>query len=102
MTHVCEPCGEEFDTLSAKRLHQTDECPGQFDYIDAEDKPTDETVEETVEGLTTCQQCERQSEGPFTRGDDHTDAGYSVEIRFRCEHCGFSNVNTAILQGGRA
>jgi len=99
--HVCEPCGESFETLSRKRLHQKQDCPGQFEQIGTDGMDQDDIVEETVRGLVTCQQCERRHDGSFTRGDDYTNAGYSVEIRFTCDHCGFNNVNTAILEGLR-
>lgn len=97
--HVCEPCGSTFETLTKKRLHQKDDCPGLFDNIDTDGKDPDEIAGRTARGLLTCQDCEQVHDGPFTRGDDHTTAGYSIEIRFRCQRCGFQNVNTAVMEG---
>lgn len=99
MSHTCQGCGESFDTLSAKRLHQQDGCQGQFDHVEAGDRDPDDVARETTEALLTCQNCETVHGGGFTRGDDITQAGYSVEIVFDCEGCGFHNVNTAVMEG---
>ncbi len=96
--HTCQ-CGETFETLSRKRLHQKDDCQAQLEHIEAGDRDSRTVAAETAEALLTCQQCESGHEGQFTRSDDATEAGYSVEIEFDCEDCGFHNVNTAILEG---
>ena len=102
MTWTCEACGDEFETLTRKRLHQKNDCPGKFDHIDADGKSKNDLVDETVGALLECQQCEHRHQGGVTREDDYTDAGYSIGVRFTCQECGFQNANTAILEGGEA
>lgn len=97
--HACQGCGEEFETLTRKRLHQQDGCQGQFDHIEAGDRDTGVVARETTAALLTCQNCETVHDGDIVRGDDFTQAGYSLEITFDCEDCGFHNVNTAVMEG---
>jgi len=92
--YVCEPCGETFPTLTRKRLHQKDDCPGLFDELDPDD---DNVAEKAAAGLLTCQRCDERHDGRFQRSEDMTDAGYSIEVRFKCQSCGFDNDNTCIL-----
>lgn len=44
MTHECDECGQEFDTLSRLRLH---ECPGE-QFAEATDDPTTDTTDEST------------------------------------------------------
>lgn len=92
--HVCRQCDETFETLSAKRLHQRDDCPGKYDEIDPD---SDDAALQAATELLTCEQCEREHDGSVQRSEDVTEAGYSLEITFRCQFCGFNNVNTVIL-----
>lgn len=95
--HQCTSCGETFQTLSRKRLHQKSDCPALDEVIDTEGMDTEEIVDQMVSSLSTCERCEREHQGEFTRADSQTGSDYSVELQFTCEHCGFHNVNTAIL-----
>jgi hypothetical protein len=99
VTHQCQ-CGEEFETLTAKRIHQRDDCAGQYEHIEAGDRDSDDVAREATEALLTCQRCERVHDGKWLRSEDVTTAGLTLEIRFTCEHCGFQNVNTAAFEGG--
>lgn len=99
MSHTCESCEDEFPTLTRKRLHQRDDCPGADEEVDISNLDVDEQAELVVEKLLVCDICESQNDHAEAIDKDVTDAGLSVTLTFECSACGAHNENTGILGG---
>lgn len=105
MTYECEACGEEFRTLTKKRLH--DDCPegaryGETDAPDEEiptaDMDTDDMVDLAIERLLICDMCGASVDGASSVNNEQNENGVSVAVEFDCPECGAFNENTATFE----
>ena len=94
--HTCSSCGESFETLSTKRLHQS-ECDEADDAVDVSDLDEDAIAERAVAELLTCDVCGARNDGAESIKTDETEAGIGIEVAFECTYCGAQNDNEAIL-----
>lgn len=102
MTYDCPACGEDFETLSRKRLH---DCPAGAQWggdvpdeeLDTSDMSVDEMTEVAVEGVLQCDVCGEQNSGAEDYDREVSEKGVALSVFFECEHCGASNENTATL-----
>ncbi|WP_049985732.1 hypothetical protein [Halobellus rufus] len=99
MAHVCDGCGETFETLTRLRLHEKDDCQGQetFDEIDPE---ADDVGTQGVEGLLTCRNCDRPNPNAAVEETaDYDGEDYHLIVEFGCHFCGFDNENRLVMTG---
>lgn len=102
-TYDCSGCGEEFETLSSKRLH---DCPAGARYggddpdawQDVTGDDFDEMAEAAVEETLECFNCGVQSDGAADYDRAITDRGVSLTFKFECDECGAWNENTATFE----
>lgn len=94
--YICTSCGESFETLSKKRLHQRD-CSAADADLDVSDIDADEIAERTVAELLVCDVCGQKNDGAASIDRDITPAGLAFTLTFTCETCGAHNENEAIL-----
>jgi len=94
--YTCNSCDESFETLTKKRLHQS-ECPEADADLDVSDHDVDGVAERVVEELLVCDVCGTKNDGAESVETDRTDAGLGVELDFECASCGARNENEAIL-----
>lgn len=104
MSYTCDACGEEFGTLSRKRLH---ECPAEAEYgttddpeldVPAADMDTDDMAELAVQQMLVCDVCGEKNDGVDELDHSVTSQGVSFAVEFDCRHCGATNENTAVLE----
>jgi len=95
-TYTCTSCGESFETLTRKRLHQR-ECAEADADVDVSDRDLDEIAERTVAELLTCDVCGARNDGAKSIQHDETEAGLGIAVAFECTYCGAHNDNEAIL-----
>ena len=101
--YECEGCGESFDTLSSKRLH---ECPSGVMYgggeIDAEypvaDMDLDDMTELAVEQVLICDVCGEKNSGANDVTSDYNQNGVSLAVHFECSYCGAWNDNSVTFE----
>lgn len=94
--HTCRSCGESFETLTKKRLHQS-ECPEADLALDVSDEDVDGIAERVVEELLVCDVCGMKNDGADGLDRDLTAGGIAVTLTFTCDICGSHNENEAIL-----
>jgi rubredoxin len=94
--YTCTSCGESFDTLTKKRLHQR-ECSAADVDVDVSDLDLEETVERAVAELLICDVCGHENDGAESIATDETEAGLGVVVGFECSVCAARNDNEAIL-----
>ena len=100
MTRQCNDCGEAFETLTRKRLH---ECPtptgGLEDWTEEslEGMDIDEMAERATDGLYRCVNCEMKAPDAELVETHVSEGGVYVAIEFDCPHCGWFNKNEAEL-----
>lgn len=104
MGYECDACGEPFDTLTRKRLH---DCPAGARYGTTDDPDEDiptadmdraDAVSLAVERVLICDVCGESAEGAATIDTAESDRGVSVAMTFTCSECGAENENTAVLE----
>lgn len=103
MSYECDACDEQFDTLSAKRLH---DCPQDAQYggdapdaeIPVADMSTDEMAELAVEQALICDVCAESNDGADDIDRSMNAEGIAITVIFDCSECGAHNENTATLQ----
>lgn len=99
--YECDDCGETFDTLTRKRLH---DCPGAStgdeEYsLDGMDE--DEMSEKIATELLRCERCETVNPDDVIENYDKQTGPdvFGATFEFDCVECGFHNSNTAELGG---
>lgn len=101
--YSCSGCGETFETLSRKRLH---DCPADVDYggddptevRDVDDEDPDDVAAEAVDELLVCFNCETKHDELESFDYTMTDDGLAFAGEFTCEACGAHNENTVTLE----
>lgn len=103
MSYRCDACGESFDTLSRKRLH---ECPSGAPY--GGDEPAEELdvsgddsgalAERAVEKVLVCEVCGERNDGADDFEHTVNENGIALAVTFTCETCGAVNENTATMK----
>lgn len=103
MSHQCSGCGETFERLSRKRLH---DCPAGAEY--GGDDPTErfpntdlsveEMTELAVERALICSGCGTETDEVDEFEDSTTERGVSFSVSFTCDKCGIRNTNSATLE----
>lgn len=101
MSRTCS-CGETFESLTAYRIHQRDDCPDRDADLDVLDEDLEEIAATATDELLLCDVCGHPNDGAETIATDETEAGLSIELSFCCDWCGATNENTAILAGGQS
>lgn len=97
MPYKCS-CGEEFRTLTRKRIHQEDDCPLHDRIVeDLDGLDIDEIAERTAAGLLECVNCGETTDGIFDIMRQFGDDELELTVRFVCTHCGVENSNNAVL-----
>lgn len=97
--HVCDACGDSFETLTRLRLHEKDDCPERETYSEI-DPDSSDPGQQAAEGMLTCRNCESQNpnadfdETASFDGDD-----YHLIVEFECAFCGFENENRVVMTG---
>lgn len=97
MSYECSSCSATFETLTRKRLHQRDDCPGTDAVVDVADLEAEAMASTVVEELLVCDVCGADNTGANAIDSDVTDAGFTVTLRFDCERCGAHNTNEGVL-----
>lgn len=95
----CDDCGESFETLTALRLHEKDDCPERETYSQI-DPDSSGAGMQAAEGLVECRNCGRensQRDHPYTTSFADGDLHYIIE--FECRFCGFENENRVVMTG---
>ena len=103
MSYDCRGCGESFETLSRKRLH---DCSAGVKYggekpdeeADVSGMPVDEMTERAVDGVLQCDVCGEKNQGVDDLDRQITSEGVSLAVYFDCEYCGAYNENSATLE----
>lgn len=104
VTRECDACGEAFQTLTRKRLH---DCPegaayGTTDAPDVDipvaDMDLDDMAALAVEQVLICDTCQAKAPGAETMDTARSDRGVSVAVTFECPACGTYNENTAVIE----
>ena len=96
--HDCDACGDSFETLTALRIHEQDDCP-QRETFGKLDPDSDDVGAEAAEGLLTCRSCDR--EFPDIQYDQRTsfaDGDFHIIVEFDCPDCGFANENRVVAK----
>lgn len=104
MSHTCDACGEEFRTLTRKRLH---DCPEGAKYgttdapdedIPVADMDHDDLIDLATERLLICDVCGGSSDTVADVDTDRDADRVSVAVEFNCSECGATNENTAVIE----
>lgn len=100
MSHVCDGCGESFETLTRLRLHEKDDCQGRatFGRIDP---LADDVGQRGAEELATCRECGAQAppDADFENTTDYDGEDFHYITEFTCRNCGFDNENRLVMTG---
>lgn len=103
MRYECDGCGESFDTLSRKRLH---DCPEGARFggdapdldLDLSGENTDALAGRVVSALLECDVCGKRSEGASDLDRSMSEKGAAIAVTFDCDFCGAHNENSAVLE----
>ena len=97
--YECDECGDEFETLSAKRIHEKDDCPGREQYAEI-DPSNDDAGRDAAMSALECRNCGRQNNtGDYGQTTSFADGDFHLIIEFECQFCGFRNENRIIMEG---
>jgi hypothetical protein len=96
--YECDECGEEFETLSAKRIHEKDDCPGREQYAEI-DPSSNDAERDAAMGALECRDCGRQNNTDYDQTPSFADGDFHLIVEFECQFCGFENENRIVMEG---